>query len=788
MRYAKAKLAALLSASTLVLSAAPAWAQETAAPEEAQTGQEVTSYDEIVVTARRREETLQTVPVSVTAFSTQGLETRGITELRDLTVSTPGLIFTSSGSAQNTNITLRAQTKAVVGVGLPSVITYLNDVPLPSYGSSIPTFDLGSVQVLKGPQGTFFGRNTTGGAVLTYTVAPSYNFEGYVKGTYGSYNWAEIEGAVNVPIVQDRVAARLAVNQVTRDGYTKNLSRPGEDFDARDDWAIRASLLIEPFDGLKNTTVYDWMTSNTPGSGSTILSVYSNQGAARLVPALRPFFDCSAAAAAIPGICDPANPTPRNDVDLAFERQQRVGVRAAFTDVPTDTNMTVQGLSNTTTLDVGSVSIKNIFGYRRTELSLNGNTDASDFPLINAFNRINDKQISDELQFSGTLFGDRVNWLIGGFYLEGTPGGISGLALSAFSPAPAANYTFNHSYYRDTSKAVFGQLNIKLVEGLTLNGGYRRTWDQQSVCAIANPWGQPRISEDACQASATAFKYTVKSNAPTWTVGLDWQASDDVFLYATSRQGYRGGGINTPYFGGNLVPYQTFAPEKINDIEVGAKVDWNVGDVRGRFNIAGFRGIYQNIQRQLSTPTGINFDGDGIDANDPPTVIVNGGKARIQGIELAGVITPFQGLDIDFSGAWTDAKFTSFAVPPLFNSVNPGVTQAFTATPKFSGGLGATYTHDLGASGKLAFHADYYHSASIYYASILQPAFDVVNARIDWRRVGGSNVDLGLFVRNLTDVEYVASGNLSSPGTTMLTGSYNPPRMFGGQVKFSFGQ
>lgn len=787
MRIRSTLLCSAFGVTQGLLLASVATAQTSASPVAAVSE---TNSDEIVVTARRRDERLQSVPVSVTAFTAQSLEEKQVSELRDLTQSTPGLVFTQSGSGPNINITLRGQTKSAVGAGLPSVITYLNEVPLPTYGSSLPTFDLASVQVLKGPQGTYFGRNTTGGAVLVYTEQPSYDFGGYVSALYGSYNWIETEGALNVPIVADKAALRVAFNSVDRDGYTKNLSIPGKDWDDRNDWAVRASLLVEPFAGFRNVTVVDYLKSNTVGLSSIVITALAAGGARNA--ALAQFYNCSAATT-VTANCNPAAPTPQNDVDLALARQQQIGVRAGYTDMLPLSIFTVSGITNTTTIDLASIKIKNIFGFRAVVFDSESNTDGIELPLIGSHFRQDDRQYTDELQVSGALLEDKLSWLIGGFYLKGKPGGVSGRALEQFRTPSGVigNTPYAHSYYRDTSKALFGQLIYdfsSVIDGLKVNGGYRHTWDTQALCAASNLFSQARITEDQCKASGTSLQNQVKFKASTWTAGVDYQATRDIFLYATTRRGYRGGGINSPRLGGTLTSFQFFAPEKINDIEIGTKIDWRAGDLSGRFNIAAYRGKYKNIQGSIG---GIpaNFDGDNNPATDPASssLVANRGAATIKGFEIDGFIRPLSGLTLSYGAAYTDAKFTNFALPAIFSTLSAGVP-TFNATPELTLNGGLRYAASLGGElGELVFNADIYHSGKLLYGSVAEDGYEVVNARIDWNDALGTDVTASVFAKNLLNEKYIGGANLSSSGTTILTGPYGAPRMVGVQLRYKFG-
>lgn len=195
----------LSSAAGVCLLPAAALAQDALAqPEQAETAADARyGSGDIVVTARRRAEDASKVPIAITAFSGEQLVAKGITSAFELTKITPGLNITGGGGKSNPFVVIRGQSKAVTGNGSPGVITYLNDVPLPSSGAMIQTFDMENFQVLKGPQGTLFGRNSIGGALLAVTKAPDYTFSGYVRGEIAEHDFKQIEGAINIPIVND---------------------------------------------------------------------------------------------------------------------------------------------------------------------------------------------------------------------------------------------------------------------------------------------------------------------------------------------------------------------------------------------------------------------------------------------------------------------------------------------------------------------------------------------------------------------------------------------------------
>src|SRR5690606_23810695 len=186
--------------------------------------------EEVFVTARKRDEGAQTVPLSMAALSADTLDQRNVREIQDLNVVVPGFRFGSEGGKSTNNIIMRGLSRIPLGEGVPAVVTYFANVALPGSGANIPTFDIANIQVLKGPQGTLFGRNTLGGAVVIAPEAPAYEFGGYVRGAFGTKDYRSYEGAVNVPIVEDKVALRVAGQVRRQDGLAKNLSG-GRDFD-----------------------------------------------------------------------------------------------------------------------------------------------------------------------------------------------------------------------------------------------------------------------------------------------------------------------------------------------------------------------------------------------------------------------------------------------------------------------------------------------------------------------------------------------------------------------------
>ena len=758
---------------------------------------------EILVTARRTEEDIQSVPVSVTAFSAETLRQATIRDTQDLLVKTPGVFLAGSGGRLNSNFSIRGQSKALAGNSAPGVISYFAEVPQPTLGSSTPTYDLASVQVLKGPQGTLFGRNTTGGAILYYPTAPDHDLSGYVQGSYGNYDTRRLEGALNVPLLADTVALRVAGQYQKGDGWTENIG-VGDDASDLNTRSIRASLLIEPGDAISNTTIFEYFRNRSTGGASVLFNVLPGPNALSATGTL---------SGALQQLALQRARGPRvieSDVD-AFERADRYGV------------------TNRTEIDLAAgFELVNIFGYRKTKIDYFSSVDGlptlrSDgtgaipaglpVTVVGGRQTSDVQQISNELQLKGHLLDDRLDWLVGGFYLKSEPKGPSGTYIPIFILPGITDAPFNYSFYEEESKALFANIGYELdglVDGLRLNAGFRYTWDDIEACVGGGTSNQPVVSPEECRENSANIRNasvnTTSSKAPTWQLGLDWQVNPDLFLYVVTRRGYRAGGINTPTLAGLLAPLQSFGPEKVTDIEAGIRSEFDLGDVALRFNASPFVGWYSDVQVPVSglnttaacgtgpggtNPVRSSPDGDCDRTNDPSggTLLVNAGKTRVAGIDLSAAVSPVPGLTFDAGATFLDLKSRSLSVPQFLLPYLAAPEVPFNLVPETTITAGVRWA--LPVTERLAdavFSADYYHSSEVRSSDAILPAYDLVNARFDFNDVAGSGVDAGVFVRNLFDEEYLASANVGSRVLGIFSGFYGPPRTYGVELRYRFGE
>jgi iron complex outermembrane receptor protein len=794
-----------LLSGTAVMPATPLWAQDApsqAAEEPQQLGSGYGTASDIVVTARRRDERLQDVPVSVSAFSAAALERSTVQTVQDINTITPGFRAGAEGGKENSAVSLRGIGQVPLGEVSPGVVTYFANVPLPSVGSNIPTYDLASIQVLKGPQGTLFGRNTLGGAVLVSPEAPTYDFGGYIEGTYGRFDYRELEGALNIPIIPDKMALRVAGQMRRQDGRTKNLNG-GPDFDNVHQDSVRASLLIEPTDWIKSLTIVDYFRANERAGG---LYLYRAQ----------------------PGVLGAIfGPTEGAylDAQIANYREiQKKNFYGAFDDGINGGQAYRRqlGITNDTSLTFGNITVRNIFGFRKNRADQMINTGAtgplffssgapffgSQFSIFHAGSVIQRQYITNELQVLGEF--DGFNFIVGGFYNNDRSTGPMGSNFRAFAVGdvdgvPVTAHVANKNY------AVFGQVGIDLTDKLRFNVGARYSWDKVNACG-GGIWST-YVDRETCDAQAAlglidgVAIVSNKGQEPSWTIGFDYKPNDNTLLYIVSRRGYRGANVNTPGFespfttggvgcsnpGGacpDLRPYQNTKEEKLTDGEIGAKLSFRSGEARGFFNIAAFYTDYKGALQFLNAQNvGLPFT-----TPDQPTngsVAANIANLEIYGVEIEASVSPVRSLTVSFNGAFTKQKVKSLGSVTFGPGVpTPVATEAQVnlPTPSFAGTASLSWTLPFRpADGEIVFNGDIYMTDDFGGQNGEKlPGYALANARLDWRGIGGSGFDLGVYVRNLTGAHYYQSPSVllaNFPTSSVYVGD---PRTWGVSARYRF--
>lgn len=692
---------ALLFSSALAAVAAPGAVFAQDARSESVSNE--TGLAEIIVTAQRREERSQDVPIVITALSPEALRERGITNLQGLQSQVPSLIVQPNGQVSRDVMAPSIRGQGVSFQGSPGVVVYMNEIPQPvaftlsSQGGPGQFVDLQGVQVLSGAQGTLFGRNTTGGAVLLTAARPTDRLEGSISGGFGNYNLTELEAVMNVPI-SDTLKVRLVGASRDRDGYTQDINWNKD----RDDvhWRYgRIGVQWEPTDSISSYTMASYGDSKTNGTGVVPVGVNTNHLVNNI--ALRPTpFGLVGALQPSRNFCNAVvggAPNPARDCSFytgLIADQQARGIRKVAHGMDDFSKTESWSLSNSTDINLtDSMKLRNIISYASLKSFYAGDQDGSLANLNNTGNsewsRKSPKDyyelFTEELQLQGDLLDSKLIYTLGGFYSKQKPGGKMedfSTTACALMGEDGANACAGYRTLGITneSKALFAQATLDLglltpaLDNVRLTGGYRFTWDSISgytvnYSPILSAAGElltgglvscsfdgARVSRANVNNSVTAvadrgcrYEGNLKSSSPNWTIGLDYQPVDNLLLYAKVSRGYKAGGFNA--FAVNQI-YAQFGPEFVTDWEAGFKSDFTLADRPVRLNVNGFNMDYDNIQRGL--------------ADFNPATGSSGAKtlseasARIRGVEIEAMFKPVDLLEIGGNFSYIDAQYKSF--------------------------------------------------------------------------------------------------------------------------------
>jgi iron complex outermembrane receptor protein len=736
--------------------------------------------EEIVVTARRREERAQAVPLSITAFSPATLQEHSIENFQDLQYSVPSLSYVN---AFRSGIAAAPRLR-----GLPGVVSYFSEVPeiIGNQTGDSQTVDLESLQVLKGPQGTLFGQNTTGGAILFVPKKPSNNFEGFVQEILGDYSWNQFTGAVNVPIVDDKLMVRVAGERDERDGFTKVLQDPGLLLDNRDSWYGRVGITFRPTDDIENYTVVDYNYVHTNGS-SEILSLVNFA----------------------PGSVNSANfPFNQGRAAQILAEQQRLGARTiiGFDPVLTKNGQTSLGfigpLEKAQNIDVvdilgwdinDNLTFRNILGYIDSKQLTRNDFDGSplitqSFDTARGWNTSSSgagagaglaRQYTEEAQLQGKALDGTLNYQVGAFlrYESQGPSQSTVVSQGSFLVATGGNGTSRTQALYAQGTYDLGGLS-DLLDGLKFTGGYRYNWDfgsSSGYTALISPINHcVSGTPPSCTLAADAHFHS-----PGWTLSLDYAVDPTTLVYVRSSKGYRPGGF-TP-----TAPDpadQTFQPETLVDVEVGVKSDWELFGVHARTNADLYRGWYTNIQENVVAFATVN----GVPQNT--SVTENAASADVEGAEFEGSIFPIHDLELRGNFSFNHNVLTDFS-SAFFGQLN-GLS--FADFPKIKYTLGFTYHFPVDEDwGDIALSSDFnwqsYELLAVDNSPATSPGHQLLNWRIDWNNVMQQPFDLGFFMTNATNALFPIGGfgSYTTQGFTSYT--YNEPRMWGFQLKYRFG-
>lgn len=801
-------ISSLAFATAAAAQDVPATSAASAVPAAAQSASAGQGSEDIVVFARRHSETVLNAPLAITALSPERLKEQSIVTFTDLTKVAPNVVLrASNGGGGTVNVLIRGQVIAQANIANDSPIgIYYDDVILGQpKGVSAGLFDLASVEIARGVQGTLRGRNNTGGAISIYTNKPVLGeWSGYASGTYGSRNYVQGEAVLNAPVT-DTIALRFGAQRITQDSQGHS-TITGQGFGGRHQWIGRAQALFQPTDDTSLRVIYEHTDINQQPLGR------------RLIPGSITYNSL------ISGTRNTQNPT-----GLQYTASQLIP--SNFYDgttsyqVPNDKAKINfwRGIFEQKISD--DMTFKIIAGYR--QLSASGGIDLDGSPALGleSINGGTSHQFTVEPQLSGEVAGGALSYILG-YYHYSDKGTLVADTYAYSVNAATTNGAFrNHLIIREgahnISDAGYAHLEWKATNRLEIAGGLRYTADDRLAmpnrvlvnsdplgstyglytagtlnavgCQFTTPvngvlrpaggfvlLGTTAVASGACPDITLQKKYNYWSYEGT----ARYKIGDNLSFYARTGYGQKSGGINIPVASTITAPYN---PEKVRDYELGMKGASLFGVLD--FSLAVYYTDYKGMQRYLSS---LLPGGGGIGSS-----VINAGSARVKGVEgdfTWHIVPSFQ---INGFFGYTDAKYKDFKTTDAAGNVIDLTSQPFFSTPKFSSRLGALYHTEL-AGGTLSLSGGWNHQSNASLQSISFPGaetgvVDLIDARVTWT-TPDKRWDFSVYGTNLNGEKYVADASVNRTGVSTAVSSATAayvvpgePRFIGGSVTVHWG-
>lgn len=706
-----------MSRSRIPSAVAVAVAATLAAPAQAQETAGTASLQEIVVTASKRVESLQDVPIAVTAYSGESIRNLAIADIEGLAVQTPSFAFSKAGG--EAQIYIRGVGTNIFGIGAdPSVAVNLDGVYLGRTNMGLTQFlDIDRVEILRGPQGTLYGRNATGGAINLVSRMPTREFEGYATAGFGEFDRVEVQGAVGGPL-DEQWSFRLAGRYLKDDGYTEDLdSRGTNQLDDNDIQSYRAILQFTPSDSLTATLIGEY-TEFSNGNTSIV---------------------------------------PRDNLGLAETRGAvpTGSIHKERNDLATFFDWDSSGVTLNVEWDLGDgVSLTSITGWKEYTSDFLFNTDGTEIDITRSNFKYDSEQLSEELRLNAEI-GDSWRLLLGAYFFDEDKKGGLGLVRASLVPARSFVIPSENSTY---AWALFAEATVDVTEKLSLTAGVRYSDEEKDDFSAfglvfdvlglessgpVTPVGAPRVTSDSWDAFTPKF-------------GVDYRVDDDTLVYGSVTRGFKSGGYNS------LQPSNPpYDPEYIWAYEAGVKSQ--LADDRMRLNGAVFYYDYTDLQ----VSTFLNN----------LTYITNAAEATVMGAELEMLARITEQLEFGLAVSWLDSEYDTFMtaygstpcrpVPPATSCVRPlrpydaSGNQLINA-PEWKANATAQYTMPLGTAGSLVLFGQLSYQDDLYFTQINesevgQEAITLFDARAAWLSANGS-WEVSAYGRNLTDEDYFHNG------------------------------
>lgn len=766
MRHA----AMFCSVSTIALAV---WASGAAAQTAPAEPASVSTVGEVIVTAQRRSERLQDVPVAVTAVSGDDLARARITDTSRLQLMTPGLTWGQQG-ADSFPAIRGVRTQLVSAQSDPVIGFYIDGVyQSRTQQQSFPLFDAARVEVQRGPQGTLYGRNTFGGNISVITQQPTDSFEGGVNASIGSYNLRQLDAHVNLP-VNDMLQLRLSAYHSEHDGYVRSTTNPNVRFNDEDQSAVRAGVLFKPSENLEILAHAAFWERNDAGGGA-----YGYKTVGTLI-------NPATGTRSILGQPYAVNPSVRNGTVIVGGADAGVAVTGDAYHVQWDyqpfQKLKEHYVDNQISYDLGPVVLKSITGYNEFRSNRSGDLDQSSvvFPAAGVASgfagsgiqspNTHAKSFSQEVQLSSDDSSSPLQWIAGGYYLHDK---IDELYSQVYT-APTATALGSRSRTQIDTKAyaAYGQATYAIIpDKLRLIAGIRYS-DETKNYIITNFTAPVNTFNFNTQTAAKAGGQA-KFNKVTWRAGAEYNLTGHNMMYATISTGFESGGINNN--SSNALIPSAYAPQEVTAYEIGSKN--RLADGRVVLNVSAFYNDYKNLQITILDPvTNLSY-------------YSSAGAGESYGAEFEVKTVPVDNLHLDMTAALLHAEFTKYVRPnPFGNTVTvdlAGKKVPMSPTMKLTTSL--YYDASVGG-GVLTPRVDVLYSTKYYatdYNTVLdrQKAYGTIDASL--RYTPESNrFYVEAFGNNLTKKAVIFSATLGS--TARVQESFSPPRVLGLRVGANF--
>ena len=732
----------LLSSVAAIAVAHPAFAQD--AEGERETG--ARQLDTVVVTAQKRESNLQDTPISVSAVTGENLEANGDVTVQDIALTTPGLVV-GGNAAFEYSVSLRGISSAAAGIGADAPTgTYVDGVYIgrPA-GAIFDLADIDRIEVLRGPQGTLYGRNTVGGAISVFTEKPTDEFEGVIKGTIAERGIARVAGALSGPIVEDRLNGRISASYGSTDAWVSNISGP--DILDTESIMLRGALEFTPSDTVSFLLRADYGDLDDPlySKNITTDAVFPPQ----------------------------TNPELIGDFDTVSLSEENFQTREFW------------GVSLESTFDIGELTLTSITAYRDNEHVYQLDTDGSPSRIFRSGHNETQDQFSQELRLTSPG-NQTVDWIVGAYYF--TESAQQDFYVEVLTtPINLGRFSENET----TSYAIFGQADWNITDRLTATGGIRYSDEEKDFKFAFQPTlltpaqvGDPYSDLNRFDRTVDFTEDSASFDAVTGKLGLSYQA-DNALYYASISQGFKSGGFNFAPF--NATGDEPFDQEEVVAYEIGAKSDFADGNVQ--LNTSAFYYDYSDLQVRIPIVPG-------------QILIENASDAEVYGVEFELLATPVENLFVQAGLALLESEYKDFVqeggIIPLctggVTGTNNGVAfcdvsgNTLNRAPDVTFNIAAEYYFDLGETGSLTPRLAYAREGEVFYTEQNDPAFghggyETLDAQLTYKPAG-EQFSISVFGRNLTDDRVYT--HAIPIGTAPIASGINEPRTYGLSFKAEF--